>query len=250
MKIGLCGLGRAGKAMAIKIINSKENDLVCVICRDSSEKVGKEVGSLLQIAPIGINVIGMSDFERSEQKDIDVIIDFSNYFFSIDLLRVCEKKGINLVICTTGFSEENLKEIVETGLRKKIGVLYAPTLTLGINLLINIVSELSKQIPWFDFAIVERHCKDKKRVTTTAKIISQALKRDDVHISSVRAGGYVGIHEVTAASEEERITIIHESFSRGAFANGALMAAEYIKNKTGFYEMKDVVEALSTMEKG
>lgn len=248
MRIGLCGLGRAGKAMAQKIIGSDKHELVCVICRDSSDKIGKDVGSLLQIATTGINVIGISDFARSEKDEIDVMIDFSNYLFSIDLLRICENKGINLVICTTGFSEDGLTEIVETGLRQKIGVLYAPTLTLGINLLIKIVSELSQQIPWFDFAIVERHCKDKKRVTTTAKLIAQAMKRDDIHISSVRAGGYVGIHEVTAANADERITIVHESFNRGAFANGALMASEYLNGKKGFYEMKDVIEALATTE--
>ena len=52
------------------------------------------------------------------------------------------------------------------------------------------------------------------------------------------------MHEVTAANENERLTIVHESFSRDAFANGALMAARYILGKSGYHEMSDVIQEL------
>ena len=108
------------------------------------------------------------------------------------------------------------------------------------------VEKLSKILPEFDFEIVERHRRDKPRVTTTAKLISKVIDRGETPISSIRTGGYVGIHEVTAASEEERITIEHESFSRQAFAKGALMAAQFLYGKKGFYEMKDVIKNLES----
>lgn len=243
MKIGLCGLGRAGQTMAKKILDSDKHELSCVICREISETAGMDVSQIMGIFPIGLKVIKLSEFALLDQSKLpDIVIDFSNHSMSLELMRVCENLGINLVICTTGFTDEGRTEMIETGLRKKIGLVYAPTLTLGINLLIEVVSKLSAMLPWFDFAIVERHRKDKKRVTTTAQLIADATKRDDIHISSVRAGGYVGIHEVTAASENERLTITHESFNRGAFADGAMMAAEFINGRKGYYEMKNVID--------
>ena len=130
-------------------------------------------------------------------------------------------------------------------IQKQLGAVYAPNLTLGINLLMDFASELSETLPSdFDFEIIERHFKEKSRVTATAKIIAEKIGRDDINISSVRLGGYVGIHEVTCANKNERITIIHESFSRQAFADGAVLAANFIKDKTGFYYMSDVVNEL------
>jgi len=242
MNIAICGLGRAGKELAIKVITEHEHELVMGICRDNSLTAGADIGELLSMSSLGVYIYTLSECEQViEEKKVDVIIDFSKKDTSLKLLSICKKTQTNLVICTTNFTEKEQRYLKEMGDSNEFGLVYAPNLTLGINLLIEFVAKLSKILPEFDFEIVERHCKDKPRVTTTARLIAKAIDRGETPISSVRAGGYVGIHEVTAASEEERITIEHESFSRKAFAKGALLAAKFINGKQGFYQMKDVI---------
>lgn len=245
MNIAVCGLGRAGKELARKVILDPAHHLVMGICRDTSQTKGRDIGELLEMAPTETYVYRLSECSQIlAEKEVDVVIDFSGKDTSLKLAEICCKVQKNLVICTTNFTDSEqafLKELGESG---QFGLVYAPNLTVGINLLMEFVAKLSRILPEFDFEIVERHRKDKPRITTTARLIAKAIDRGETPISSVRAGGYVGIHEVTAASEEERITIEHESFSRKAFAKGALLAARFIEGKTGYYQMKDVVDDL------
>ena len=247
MNIAVCGLGRAGKELARKIVLETENELVMGLCREESRTAGMDIGELMGMPKFSCNMWKISECEQVLlDKKVDVIIDFSGKSTSLELVPLCERVGINLVICTTNFTEEEKKYLCEMGQKSTFGLVYAPNLTLGINLLMEFVEKLSKILPEFDFEIVERHRRDKPRVTTTAKLISKVIDRGETPISSIRTGGYVGIHEVTAASEEERITIEHESFSRQAFAKGALMAAQFLYGKKGFYEMKDVIKNLES----
>lgn len=242
MKIAVCGLGRAGKALAQKIISEGLDELCCAVCRDGSLTADKDIGTVLGMPEKGVPVVRYSACaEEMRKKNVDVVIDFSHKDTSLKMARLCAEHEISMVVCTTNFEEEELEELKRIGACAKKGLVYAPNLTVGINLLIEFVERISKLLPGFDFEIVERHGKGKKRVTSTAKLIASRIDRDSVPISAVRVGGYVGLHEVTAADENERLTIIHESFSRSAFANGALLAARYIAGKSGYHEMSDVI---------
>ena len=70
----------------------------------------------------------------------------------------------------------------------------------------------------------------------------------EVPIHSVRAGGYVGVHTVLLASDDERLSLTHESFSRRAFVSGALTAAKFILGRTGWYDMEDVLGLTERLE--
>ena len=245
MKIAIMGLGRAGKVLMKKVLQSKEDELVCGICRKESENKGKDIGEILEMPKQGITVLDMEEFcDFVDTHDVDIVIDFSHKSASLKLAEICAEKNIGLVVCTTNFSEDEI-EILKNSVKEN-SLIYAPNLTIGINLLMEFVERISKILPDFDFEIIERHMKGKPPVTTTARRIASVIQRDNVPISSIRVGGYVGVHEVTAANENERLTIVHESFTRNAFASGALMAARYIFGKTGYYEMKDVIYELET----
>lgn len=242
MRIGVCGTGKAGKEMIRKVILNDKHELVMVINRESSKDIGVDIGDLIYGNHMNKSVISISDAsKRFDEEKVDVIIDFSGKETSVELLKHFAGKKINFVICTTDFDEDLWSEFMTASEKIDGAVVYASTLTVGINLLIDYVSKLSKILPDFDFEIVERHRVGKHKPTTTAKKIAEAIGREEINISSVRAGGYVGVHEVTAASECERLTVIHESFSREAFAYGALLAAEFAQGKTGFFEMRDVI---------
>lgn len=245
MRIAVCGLGRAGKVLARKIIENGKDELCCAICREESRIVNQDAGTVLEMCELGIPVVPISRCLNVMQKrQVDVVIDFSNKDTTMKIARLCAEHNISMVVCTTNFEAEQLAELKNIGEHASKGLIYAPNLTIGINLLMEFVERISKILPDFDFEIVERHRKEKKKITTTAKLIAERIDRENVPISAIRVGGYVGVHEVTAANENERITIVHESFSREAFANGALMAANYIVGKSGYYEMYDVIREL------
>ena len=131
--------------------------------------------------------------------------------------------------------------------------MYAPNITLGVNVLMLLTNLASNILNNYDFQITEIHHKNKKDAPSgTAKKIAVEIqkglrssgnedKNAQVPITAVRAGGVVGKHEVMIIGEDDKIEISHESFSRRAFALGALRAVRFIKGKAGFYEMNDVL---------
>ncbi len=243
INIGLCGLGKAGTEFVNYIEHSgKCHDFVLtdVLCRDLSETAGKSVAEITGIVTArNIMITKLSDFRNINKTQ--VIVDFSASQTSKKLVELCCKEGINLVICTTNFSDSDLESIKQKVIKSKIGVVFAPTLTIGINLLIDFVTRFSRQFLDFSFEIIEKHGKNKTSPTKTAQIISSKIDKEDTKISSIRLNGYVGVHEVIATDGFEKISIEHESFSRAAFVRGALFAARYIANTKGFYLMNDIV---------
>ena len=245
MRIALCGLGKAGKQFVEHTMQNKEFLLCAVLCRDESSTAGKTVKEVTNLnTSDSLIVQRISEFKNNEK--IDVIIDFSNKSTTFELLKVCCEFGIKLVICPTNFSDEEILFIKETTQKAKIGVVFAPTLTVGINMLIDFVKKLTVLFNDFDFEIIERHPKNKAKPTKTAEIIANTISKKSVNISSIRLDGYVGVHEVIATNGFEKITISHESFSRVAFANGALVAANYINDKIGFYSINQVFHEIIT----
>lgn len=252
MKIAISGLGKAGKALAEYIVEKTDDTLVCAICRDDSESAGLSIAEAIRYPSKTMHecpVIPVSQAdEHPAMQEAEVLIDFSNSAFTYQLCELCCATGCNLVVCTTNHDERTRETLMAHAEQKDIGIVYAPNITLGVNVLIETTRILSQLLPDFDFAIMERHRADKAPVTATAKMIANAAENHDVSISYMRAGGYVGVHELTAASENERITIVHESFSRSAFANGAVMAAHFVAGKKGFFKMHDVIVDLISDE--
>ena len=248
MNIGLCGLGRAGKEFVRYVLPSKEFELKECLCRAESLSNGQTVENYLGIVtPYEIDIVSLENFTNA--KNLGVIVDFSKAATSMKLVDLCCKFGINLVICTTDFTDAQLKSIEEKVNASNIGCVYAPTLTIGINMIMNLVKNLARLFQEFSFEIVERHDKIKSIPSKTSEIILSAINKADTKIHSVRLNGYVGIHEVTATDGYERITVTHESFSRVAFVRGALFACEYIHNKKGFYNINDVVNRVINLDR-
>lgn len=242
MNIGLCGLGKAGTEFVRYICNNEYNYMLsCVLCRDSSSTAGKKVGAVTKTVIKNDPVImKISDARIMNINKTDIIIDFSACETTLMLLDLCIDKKINLVICPTDFSHDDLVKIREKTQKGGIGVIYAPTLTLGVNLLMNFVEKLSRNFPDYKFNITEKHSCGKSIPSKTACYIRKTINRENIPIHSVRLNGYTGIHEVTATDGYERMTITHESFSRSAFVRGALKAAQFIKDKKGFYTIDEI----------
>ena len=245
MKIAVSGLGRAGKALVEYVTKKAEDEIALAVCRDNSSNAGMSIGKVLGIPGLeDAPVISAGSSDSIKEDESICLIDFSDQSFTPRLFDICLEKGWNIVVCTTDHNCVELGRMREIAEREEIGMVYAPNLTLGVNLLLEFTKKLSKVLPDFDFAVVERHRASKPPVSATARMIAAAAVRHEVPIACIRAGGYVGIHEMTAASENERITIEHESFSRSAFANGAILAAHFVADKKGYFTMNDVIAEL------
>ena len=193
----------------------------------------------------------------------DVIVDFSNPAVLDSMLEYAVEKNIPVVICTTGYSEEQKKKIFAAS--EKIAVFYSGNMSLGINLIIELAKKAAAVFgDGFDVEIVEQHHNQKLDAPSgTALMIADAIsevktdaeyvydrhsyrkKRDkkEIGIHSVRGGNIVGEHEVIFAGQDEVLTISHSAHSKTVFAVGALNAAVYLKNKgAGMYNMSDLLK--------
>jgi len=251
MNIAVNGIGRTGGEVIREILKVDQYNLAAGFCSENSAKAGEDIGTLLHIPKVGIDALELSQADEVFKKgDVDVFIDFSSPSSTKSLLLSCQKYKIPGVICTTGFTKEELSWMSGFVTKNGMGVVFAPNVTLGINVLIAALKVIARALPDFDYRITEtHHSKKMDRPSGTAKIIAKTLEEElemapDKHIPihSIRAGGYVGLHEVLLVSDCERLSITHESFSRKTFVQGALFAAKFILGKTGWYTMEDVVD--------
>jgi len=256
IQVAVCGVGRTGAEVIRAVRASEQFTLAAAFCRPGSEKAGVDVGTLLQSVPMGIFA---NDITQSEQvfaeTQIDVVIDFSNPASAKPLLRACKKHRVPVVFCTTGYTEAELIWMSDFVAHNNLGVVYAPNVTLGVNVLLAALKVVARALPEFDYLITETHHNKKFDIPSgTAKKIANAIRKElpkgaEIPIHSARVGGYVGVHTVLLASDNERISLTHESFNRSAFASGALRAARFILGKSGWYDMEDVLGFADALER-
>ena len=199
------------------------------------------------------------------KEEADVVIDFSVAEATDALLDACVEKKLPLVLCTTGLSEAQTAHMMEAS--KKIALLKSANMSLGINLLLKVIGEITPVLrqAGFDIEITEAHHRRKVDAPSgTALALADAAKAavkdkqlsytfdrsarrqprdpDEIGISAIRGGTIVGEHDVIFAGEDEVITLKHSAHSRAIFAKGALAAAKFLNGKgAGFYGMEDVI---------
>lgn len=193
----------------------------------------------------------------------DVVIDFSHPTLLAPLLSYGVQHKLPLILCTTGYSKDQVAELTEAS--QKTAVFYSRNMSLGINLLI----ELSKKAAAvfgdsFDIEIVEKHHNQKIDAPSgTALMIAdgisstleeapkyvydrhshrKARSKHEIGIHSVRGGTIVGEHEVIFAGRDEVLTLSHSAQSKEVFAVGSVNAAVYlVGQKPGLYTMSDLL---------
>ncbi|MFW2487839.1 4-hydroxy-tetrahydrodipicolinate reductase [Clostridium chromiireducens] len=254
LKVCLIGLGKTGREIAKMIFNQRNMKIVAAMCSPGSLRKHMDLGEVIGIQEIGIKIEGTNKLEETLVLcRPDVVVDFSTPEATLKNSRIISQMGINMIIGTTGFSEAELDKIKNLAYRNHTGIVYAPNITLGVNVLMILTKLASILLNNYDFQISEIHHKEKKDIPSgTALKIANEIKdglvylgkdisKENIPINSVRAGGVVGKHEVLIVGENDRITISHESFSRKVFASGAIHAINFIQDKIGFYEMSDVL---------
>ena len=198
-------------------------------------------------------------------KNVDLIIDFTIPKCTFEILKIASKLKKRVVIGTTGFSKKEELQIKKFS--KKIPILKAGNMSLGINLLMYLTEIASKSLGNnFLSKVYEVHHKYKiDHPSGTALMLGKGIavgkNRDfynligkkylnkksfpygkKINFNSIRKGKTVGEHEVKFSSGKEIITLNHEAFDRALYSEGALTAGKWLMNKKpGLYSMRDVL---------
>lgn len=231
--------------------------------------MGKEVCAALEKNYGGctlgakIDAFGENDVYTSLascKEEIDVVVDFSHHSAIIGLLEDAKAKKLPVVIATTGHTEAEQAAIQSAA--KEIPVFCAANMSVGVALLVKLAKEAARAMPDADIEIIEKHHNRKLDAPSgTALMIANAIKdvrneaqfvfgrggqakrqESEIGIHAVRMGNVVGEHEVILCTASQTITLKHEAHSRALFAEGALVAADFIaKQSAGLYTMKDML---------
>lgn len=194
----------------------------------------------------------------------DVVVDFASAPAVDHLLDYCIAHRLPVVLCTTGLSERQLARVEEAA--KDIAVLKSANMSLGINLLMDLLQKVAQLLApaGFDMEIVEKHHNQKVDAPSgTALALADSLnealenayayqydrtkdrkKRDkyEIGIQAVRGGNIVGEHEVIFAGMDEVIEFKHTAYSKAVFGKGAVEAAKFLAGRApGRYEMSDLM---------
>jgi 4-hydroxy-tetrahydrodipicolinate reductase len=194
-------------------------------------------------------------------------VDFTTPASVVDNVRRALAAGARYVVGTTGWDERR-EEVRHLVLEAGGGLVHAANFSLGVNLFYRIVAtaaELLARFPEYDPYVLERHHRRKKdapsgtalrlaalvaaagghRSEPAATLAGRALEEAQFHVAALRAGGIVGDHTVGFDAGVDEILIEHRARSRRGFARGAVLAAEWIAGRTGFFGFDEVLDSLA-----
>ena len=244
-------LGRMGQQL---IKSSKSTKGFKLVCLTENNRTNKRISGL-NISTNNINVF----------KNTNVIIDFTVPKCTLEILKIAAKQKKRVVIGTTGFT--NKEEILIKNFSRKIPILKAGNMSLGVNLLMYLTEIASRSLGNnFLSKVYEVHHKHKIDYPSgTALMLGKGIANGKnknfynligkkylnkksfpfskkINFNSIRKGEVIGEHEVRFSSGKEIIKLNHESFDRALYSEGALTAARWlIKKKPGLYSMRNLL---------
>ena len=244
-------MGRMGQQLIRSIKKDKNFKIVSLT---ESTKINKKING------IKIQKNSIEAFKKA-----NLIIDFTVPKCTLEILKIAAKQKKRVIIGTTGFSKK--EEDLIKQFSRKIPILKAGNMSLGINLLMYLTEITSKSLGSnFLSKVFEIHHKHKKdHPSGTALMLGKGIatgKKKDfyklmgktylnkksfpygkkINFNSLRKGEIIGEHEVSFSSGKEIITLNHEAFDRALYSEGALTAAKWLKNKRpGLYTMRDLL---------
>ncbi len=254
--------GRMGQMLIETVRASDKAELVGAVERKGHDWVGRDLGSCMGGAEIGVTVTddALEAFSRAQ-----AVIDFTAPAATVEFAALAAQARAVHVIGTTGLSQDDLAKI-EAAARHAV-VVRAGNMSLGVNLLVQLTRQVAAALDEdYDIEIIEQHHRHKVDAPSgTALMLGEAAAagrgvslaavsdrgRDGItgareagHIGfhAIRGGDIVGDHDVMFAADGERITLRHVASDRSVFARGAVKAAIWGQGKKpGEYDMMDVL---------
>ncbi|MEI2738402.1 MAG: 4-hydroxy-tetrahydrodipicolinate reductase [Chitinophagaceae bacterium] len=236
MRIALIGYGKMGKAIE-EIALQKGHEVI-----------------------IKIDQPNLHDFTKEEMSKADVAIEFTSPHTAYNNVKACIEFGVPVVCGSTGWTER-LEEMKKFCAAKNGSFIYSSNYSIGVNIFFEVNKKLAALMaPHKEYEVIleETHHTQKKdapsgtAITLAEQILEQVKRKkqwvnelsdhpEDLEIISQRIDPAPGIHSIKYSSVIDNIEIIHTAHNRQGFAAGAVIAAEFLKDKKGFFSMKEVL---------
>lgn len=246
--------GRMGRELCQAALETDGIELVGGTEGPVAPELGADLGELCGVGKLGVALT------EDPPQEAEVLIEFTTPEATVDHLSYRKPA----VIGTTGLDEEQRAKIEEAA--KNVPIVLAPNMSVGVNLLREVVRELSAKLSGYDVELVEAHHRNKKDAPSgTALLLTRAAaegrgqdleevavygregvaprSEGEIGIHALRGGAVVGEHRVIFYSEGEEVEVVHRALSRRTFADGAMRAAKFAATtKPGLFSMRDVLE--------
>ena len=255
--------GRMGKTNIEAIVQGEGVELGAAIVEPGSSLIGADAGELAGVGKQGVAVVGSL---ADAKDDFDVLIDFTSPATTLQNLAFCAEHGKQMVIGTTGLTEEERAELNSYG--DKMSLVFASNMSVGVNLCFKLLNMAAQALgDDYDVEIIEAHHRHKVdspsgTALSMGEAVADGLGRDlrecaiygregqvgarpqkEIGFATVRAGDVVGDHTVLFGTEGERVEITHKASSRMTFAKGAVRATRWLNGQeNGVYSMQDVLD--------
>lgn len=264
IRVAIAGAGGRMGRQLIQAASAMDGvTLGAALARDGASFIGSDAGELVGIGRLDVSI--QCDLD-SVKNDFDVLIDFTRPEGTLAYLAFCRQHHKGMVIGTTGFDDAGKRAILEAS--SEIPIVFAANFSVGVNVMLRLLEKAAKVMGnYADIEIIEahhRHKVDAPSGTALAmgEIIAHALDKDlkncavyaregytgerelgTIGFATVRAGDIVGEHTAMFADSGERLEIKHKASGRMTFANGAVRAVLWLKDrKNGLYDMSNVLD--------
>ncbi|HWS76618.1 MAG TPA: 4-hydroxy-tetrahydrodipicolinate reductase [Quisquiliibacterium sp.] len=261
-KIAVAGAsGRMGRMLVEAVLEAPDAELAGALDVAGSPAIGRDAGDFLGRAT-GVRIADSLDDALA---GADVLIDFTRPEGTLRHLEACVRRGVRMVIGTTGFDDAGKAAIRAAA--QRIGIVFAPNMSVGVNATFKLLEIAAKILAQgYDIEIIEAHHRHKVDAPSgtalkMGEVIAGALGRDlkqvavygregvtgerdpsTIGFATVRGGDIVGDHTVLFAGIGERIEITHRSASRVTYAHGSLRACRFLVGRqAGLFDMQDVL---------
>lgn len=236
MKIAIIGYGKMGKMIEA-----------------TARERGHTIGSIIDLGDEDL-------MDPASLARHDLAIEFTSPSTAYDNVSKCMDARLPVVSGSTGWTRR-LEELKVRCQSENLGFVYASNFSLGVNILFSLnerLAEIMENHDIYDVNLTETHHVHKldapsgTAITLAEGILGHISRKkqwtlqengrtEDIHIHAIREGEVTGIHEVVYESSFDSLSIRHAAKDRCGFALGAIMAAEFIKDRKGFFTMKDVL---------
>jgi 4-hydroxy-tetrahydrodipicolinate reductase len=232
--------------------------------------MGTEIENLIkesskhQIVAINLEHLGDQIVEEEVRK-ADVVIDFTSPQIVVENIKKVAALGKNMVVGTTGWYK-NLDEVEKIVAESGTGLIYAQNFSVGANIFFQVVAHAAKLMSKFgnyDVYGFEVHHTGKKdspsgtalriakeimgnfpaKSSVQTEKLDRQINPEELHFASIRGGRNPGFHQVVFDSSADSITLSHTAHNRQGFAEGALLAAEFILDKKGLFVFDDIFKS-------
>jgi len=249
---GACG--RMGSGIIGRVLEQDDMELVAAIEAPGTPLSGRDVGELTGRGPVGVMVTEASALKDTlAETEPDVLVDFTIATAAVETIKTAAEAGVNLIVGTTGFSDEQMKIIEDCIKRNRVKAVISPNMAVGVNVFFKVLRDLAPVLSDYDVEIIEAHHRHKKdapsgtavralEVIAESRGVSPEVAvhgrnglvgertDDEIGVHAVRGGDIVGDHIVLFAGDGERLEIVHRAHSRQAFISGVMRAIRFIES--------------------